>query len=189
MNYLQTVRTSGIALLAGLLLACAATTNVDYREGYDFSALRTLRLVPPAQPGSADTRINSPLVDERIRKAIVDRLRAQGYELVEADADADVTWQVTTRAGLESDRSGFSVGLGTFSRHSAVGIGYGFPGYDVDSYDESVLTIDVLDTATGTLLWRGSDSRRLTDGATPESLTRTVQELVGAVLAKFPPGR
>jgi hypothetical protein len=175
-------------MLAGLLLACATTTNVDYREGYDFKAIRSLRLVPPAQPGSADTRINSPLVEERIRKAISEQLRAQGFALVEDGADADLTWQVTTRSGLESDRSGFSLGFGTFSRHSAVGIGYGFPGYDVDSYDEAVLTIDVLDSADGTLLWRGSDSRRLNDGATPESLTEAVQDLVGAVLAKFPPG-
>lgn len=189
MNYRQLVRTSGIVLLAGLLLACAATTNVDYREGYDFSALHTLRLVPPAQPGTADTRINSPLVEERIRKAIVDRLRAQGFTLVESGADADLTWQINTRSGVESDRSGVSVGFGTFSRHSAVGIGYGFPGYEVGSYDESVLTIDVLGAQDGALLWRGSDSRRLTDGASPESLTKDVQELVDAVLAKFPPGR
>ncbi len=120
-------------------------------------------------------------------KAITDHLLAHGFEVVDANADASMTWQIATRSGLEGNDSGISVGFGTFGRHSAVGIGYGFPGYDVDSYDESVLTVDVQKAADDTLLWRGSSSRRLVDGATPESITKTVHELVSEVLANFPP--
>lgn len=187
MKYRQILYSIGIAVIVSTLSACATTTNVDYRAGYDFSAIRTLRLVSPAEPGSGDTRINSPLVEERIRNAIRDQLVAKGFTVIDAAADANLTWQLGTRAGLESDRSGFSVGFGTFSRHSAVGIGYGFPGYDVDSYDESVLTIDILQPVDNSLLWRGSDSRRLVDGATPETITETINDLVGRVLKKFPP--
>ena len=75
-----------------------------------------------------------------------------------------------TRTALESDRSGFSIGVGTFSRHSAVGVGYGFPDYDVESYDDMVLAIDILDVPDGAMLWRGSSSERLFDGGTPDTL-------------------
>ena len=187
MIYRQLMKLPVAAALCGLLLACATTANVDYREGYDFSSIHTIRLVPPARPGTSDTRINSPLVEERIQKAITDHLLAHGFEVVDANADASMTWQMATRSGLEGNDTGISVGFGTFGRHSAVGIGYGFPGYDVDSYDESVLTVDVQKAADDTLLWRGSSSRRLVDGATPESIKKTVHELVSEVLANFPP--
>ncbi|MEZ5541345.1 MAG: DUF4136 domain-containing protein [Pseudomonadota bacterium] len=175
------------AVMAALLGACATTTNVDYRSDYDFSTLHSFRLVPPATPGSSDTRINSPLVEARIAHAIRDHLAAQGYTVTDGDADANLTWQLTTHAGLESADTGFSVGIGTFSRHSMLGFGYGFPGYDVNSYDEGVLTIDMLRTGDDTLLWRGSDSRRLADGATPDSLTDMINDLVDRILRKFPP--
>jgi len=173
--------------MCSVLLACATTANVDYREDYDFSIIHEIRIVPPARPGNADTRINSPLVEERIRKAITEVLTAKGYGIVENNADANLAWQVSTRAGVESYDSGFSVGFGTFQRHSAVGVGYGFPGYDADSYDEGVLTVDILNAADNTLLWRGSSSRRLVNGATPQTITTTVHELVGDVLKNFPP--
>jgi len=189
MNHRQIIKLLGVGSLAGILLGCATTANVDYREGYDFSTIHNIRIMAPTQPGTTDTRINSPLVEERIRKAITDHLLAHGFEIVDGQADADLTWQVTARSGLESRDSGFSLGFGTFGRHSAVGLGYGFPAYDVDSYDEGVLTVDVLDTRDKTLLWRGSGSRRLVDGATPQTLTTTVQELVDEVLANFPPRR
>jgi len=187
MFHRQIVKLPGVAAMCSVLLACATTANVDYREDYDFSSIHDIRIMPPARPGAADTRINSQLIEERIHKAISDLLIANGYGIVESNADANLAWQVSTRSGLESNDSGFSIGFGTFQRHSAVGVGYGFPGYDVDSYDEGVLTVDILNAADNTLLWRGSSSRRLVNGATPQTITETVHELVSDVLKNFPP--
>jgi len=189
MNYRSAMKPAVVAAISGMLLACATTANVDYREDYDFSGIHYIRMMPPSRPGSNDTRINSPLVEERIHKSITDHLTASGFEFADSNADASLNWQLTTRSGLESYDSGFSFGLGTFRRHTAVGVGYGFPGYDVDSYDEGVLTIDILSTTDDTLLWRGSSSRRLVNGATPQTITTMVRELVNDVLANFPPRR
>ena len=172
-----------------MLTACATTVNVDYREGYDFSTTRSVQVAQQAQMVSSDTRVNSPLVDARIRKAIVDHLAAQGVAVVDGKADARLVYQVGTRSSMESYGSGISVGYGTFSGHSAFGLGYGFPGYDVETYDEIVLTIDFLDVQEDTLLWRGSDSERLGDGSTPDTMTGMINELVGDILSNFPPGR
>jgi hypothetical protein len=182
-------RTLLMLVLPVVLVACATTANVDYREGYDFSAIQKVRVASQAQSVSSDTRVNSPLVDTRIRKAIVDHLTAQGIAVVDDKAAASIVYHVDTRSGLESYNSGFSVGFGRFSSHSAVGVGYGFPGYDVESYDEIVLTIDILDVPESGMLWRGSSSRRLVDGSTPDAMTNMVNELVGHILANFPPGR
>jgi hypothetical protein len=175
---------------AGLLLsACATTTNVDYRQGYDFAAIHNIRINDPSLPTSSDPRINSPLVDQRVRTAITDYLTAHGYHIVASGEDARLAYQITTKSGVEGNNSGVSFGFGNFSHNSAVGVGYGFPGYDVDSYDEAVLTIDILDKGDGSLLWRGSSSRRLNDGNTPVKTTEMVNGLVTGVLGNFPPGR
>jgi hypothetical protein len=175
---------------AGLLLsACATTTNVDYSPGYNFAAIHSVRIDDPLPPSSNDPRINSPLVDQRIRTTITDYLTAHGYQVVASGEDARIAYQVTTRSGVESNYSGVSFGYGSFSHNSAVGIGYGFPGYDVDSYDDAVLTIDVLDKGNGRLLWRGSTSKRLDNGNTPERMTALVYGLVTEILDNFPPGR
>lgn len=182
-------RIFALLALSALLAACATPANLDYREGYDFSSIHSVRIEPVAQPVSSDTRVNSPLVDERIRKSIAAYLVTQGIGVVDSNADANLVYQVTTRTGIESDNSGVSFGFGTFRRHSAVGIGYGFPGYDVGSYDEMVLTIDILGVPDRAMVWRGSRSVRLADGSTPESITDMVNKLVGGILSNFPPGK
>ena len=174
---------------ACLVTACASTVNVDYNKNYNFNSIRTIQIVSSTQPTSSDTRINSSLVSARIKNAIVAQLNMRGYQVVETSADIALRYQLSTRSGVDSYGSGISFGLGHFGRHTGVGIGYELPGYDVDSYDESVLTIDILEGSSNKLLWRGSDSRRLTDGQTPESLDRTVNKLVSETLANFPPGR
>jgi hypothetical protein len=181
-------RIPGVLALVVMLAACASTTNVDYRQDFDFTSIKTIRLDPALQPASMDTRVNSPLVEARIRDAIAGHLAARGIAVGDGNADASLVYQVTTRSGVESYGSGVSVGFGTFSRHSAIGVGYGFPGYDVDSYDEMVLTIDILDVPDNAMLWRGSSSERLGNGGTPETMNEMVNRLVNDILSNYPPG-
>ena len=182
-------RILAVLVLPVMLAACATPTNLDYREGYDFSSIHSVQIDPSAQPASSDTRVNSPLVDARIRKAIMEQLATKGVSVVDGKADASLVYQVATRAGIQTDNSGISIGVGTFSHHSAVGVGYGFPGYDTSSYDDMVLTIDILDIHDSAMLWRGSSSVRLADGSTPETITSMVNKLVSDILANYPPGK
>lgn len=178
-----------IAMTSVLLMACATTTNVDYNKSYDFSSIHSIQVIAPEQPASRDTRINSPLVSARIKNAITRHLQAQGFSIVDENADATVLYQLDTRGGPGSYGSGVSLGYGHYRRNRAAGIGYSVPGYGADSYEESVLTIDIQDMKSHELLWRGSSARRLFDGMTPEKLDETVNKLVSETLENFPPGK
>jgi hypothetical protein len=79
-----------LLVLPVMLVACATPANLDYREGYDFSSIKSIRIEPPAQSSSSDTRVNSPLVDARIRKAINNQLTTQGIAVVDDNADASL---------------------------------------------------------------------------------------------------
>jgi hypothetical protein len=181
-------RTLCLMFIVGLLGACASSVNVDYDRQVDFRRLRTFALLDVPQIKTGDPRIDSPLVAKRIRTAILEILQAKGFVPEAQTPDFVVRYNIGIRQEVESDGSGISIGFGSFDHHSGIGFGYGFPAYEVESYDKAILTIDVLDGKTEQLLWRGSWGKRLYDGLTPEKLDQTIHSTVAEILARFPPG-
>ncbi|MDY6978331.1 MAG: DUF4136 domain-containing protein [Pseudomonadota bacterium] len=167
------------------LVACGTTVNVDYDQATDFAALRSYELQTRPVKISDDPRIDSSLMQQRVVTALRETLSQKGLR-ASPKADVRVSYRIDVKQEIETDASGVSVGVGTFSRNVGIGFGYGFPAADVESYDRIILTIDFHNPADK-LLWRGSDSRRLTSGSTPETLTRLVNELVTAILERYPP--
>jgi len=173
--------------IAALLTTCATTTNVDYDEKYDFSSIHSIKIVDPKLQATGDTRLDNPLMINRIRDAIKNTLRIRGYTLVSDNGDINLVYQLSKRSGVESASSGITFGYGTFGSHGGIGMAYGYPGYDVQSYDEGVLTIDMINAKDNFLVWRGSSSRRLYNGNTPKKSKKVVNALVAEILSRFPP--
>lgn len=174
---------SAILVLAG----CGTMVNVDYDKQANFQGLRTFVLMPTPETKTGDTRLDSPLVDKRIRDAIVATLSQRGYQQVKDKPDFAVAYQLGLRQEVDSSRATMTVGVGGFYPHSAIGMTYGYPGY-VESYERGILTIDVLQGSDKKLMWRGSSGRRLYDGSTPEKSTKEINAVVQEIIDKFPPG-
>ncbi len=176
-------------LLMLLLGACATPVAVDYDEKVDFTRLHTFALLPPPPPRTDDPRLDNPLLIQRILSVLREALLARGYREVQEDPDFRVSFQLGLRQGVEST-GGVSIGFGTYGGHGGIGMVYGYPGYDVSSYEEGVLTIDIL-APDKTLIWRGTASQRLseTGSRTPEESKREIRRIVDAILQRFPPGR
>jgi hypothetical protein len=170
-----------------LLAGCGTTVNVDYDKQADFKALRTFTLMPTPEAKTGDERLDSSLVDKRIRDTIVATLSQRGYRQVKDNPDFAVAYQLGVRQELDSSRASMTVGVGGFYPHSAIGMTYGYPGY-VESYERGILTIDILQGSDKKLIWRGSSGRRLYDGRTPEKSTKEVNAVVQEIFDKFPPG-
>ena len=169
------------------LTACGTTVNVDYDKQTNFSSLKRFILMPSPETKTGDERLDSPLVDKRVREAILATLKARGYKQVNSNADFSVAYQLGVRQEIDSSRASMSVGVGSYGRRSAVGMTYGHPGY-VESYERGILTIDVLQGSDKRLVWRGSSGRRLYDGRTPEKSDKEINAVVKEILDKFPPG-
>ena len=170
-----------------LLAGCGAMVNVDYDQQANFQALRTFTLIPTPETKTGDERLDSPLVDKRIREAIVATLLQRGYREVKDNPDFAVAYQLGIRKETDSQRTSMTVGVGTYYPHSAIGMTYGYPGY-VESYERGILTIDVLNGSDKKLVWRGSSGRRLYNGFSPEQSTKVINAVVKEILDKFPPG-
>lgn len=170
------------------LTACASPVNVDYDQKYHFSTIKTYRIADRAASKSGDQRLDNPFVEQRIIKAIRAELDRRGYVYNPEKADVRIVFHVQKRTGIESvPTTTLGYGMGPYGYYGGFGMAYGYPGYYVESYEEGVLTIDIVDNNKNTLIWRGSTSRRLYDGSTPEKSTRAINDIVAEILAKFPP--
>lgn len=177
-----------LLLVPFFIVSCASTVNVDYDQTYNFATVKTFSLQSKPAKISDDPRLNSPMMQQRMVSAIQAGFQAKGLRSDDKAPDVRITYRIDVKQEIESDRTRVSMGIGTYGRHVGVGVGYGFPASDVESYDSMVMTIDMTVPQTGKLIWRGSDSRRLYTGSTPESNTKLVNELVENILKKYPPG-
>jgi hypothetical protein len=179
-------------LVTGLLAVvagCATPPDIDYDPKFDFAPVRTFRVSDEPVVKADDPRLDSPLLNQRIHTAIVSVLRERGYSIVEQGADLDVVFSIGSRVKVDSSGPQMSVGFGRYGTSGGVGVGYSTP-TRVESYQEGVLTIDMIKPEADALIWRGSTSRRLSEGgSTPEKTTQSVNEVVAEILKSFPPGK
>jgi hypothetical protein len=172
------------AMIAILLFGCSTVkVSQDYDPATDFSIYRTFDWYPGPQPKTGDIRVDNPLLDERIRKAVTRELIAKGFRRVAGQVpDVYVAYHLTIRTKLEADTVHTGVGYGRYPY-------YGGVGYDtwVRQYDEGMLVIDIADAQADKLLWRGVGTRRVTETKNPQKSTEVVNKTVAEVLAQFPP--
>ncbi|HKK18362.1 MAG TPA: DUF4136 domain-containing protein, partial [Opitutales bacterium] len=122
----------------------------------------------------------SPIVDRRIERAIHRELTAKGFEPVSADPDFRVTFNTVTKTRTEIN----DFGPPPFRRYPYYG--YGGRRLHVDEYEEGTFLIDIIDSASKQLVWRGAYVKRLGWSAPDEA---EVQKIVSSILVGFPPGQ
>jgi len=174
-------------LLAGaLLLGCSGVkVRTDYDPAADFIALHTYAWLPTPREKTGDPRIDDPLINARIKRAVDYTLVAKGFSQAEAEkADFHVTFYVGIDRKL--DVTTMPRAYGYYGRWGGV---YGGATTYVDQYDVGTLLIDVIDRERNQLVWRGVGEARLRHSRTPEESERRIQKTVEAIFKSFPPGR
>ncbi len=178
-----------LALLTVLLLtACANPVSLDYDRNENFANYRTFSLLPVDKHRKGDVQVDNPLLAKRIDNAVIAELTSRGYKLVDSNPDFYVTYHLAVKTEIETRGSSVSIGVGTYGYRGGIGMAYGYPGYEVYSYDKGILTLDILTGKEKKLVWRGSTSRIVNEGATPESTDKVIKEVVLEILDNFPPG-
>jgi len=177
-------------LTALLLFGCSTAVSLDFDEKFDFSQLKTYNFIKPPKSVNGDVRLDNPLLARRITADIESNLTQRGFPKASKSPDFLVTYHLRISTEIASRNVGVRAGTGIYDRHAAIGMGYGYPEYQMYSYDRGILTIDILNGKTKTLIWRGSTSRRLyQDQGTPDESKKLVKAVVTEILEQFPPGR
>ena len=187
---MKTLMMAGVLSLS-LLTACTTlTVQTDYETSYDFSSLKTYAWLEGKAP-SNDIRINNSLIINRVVNAVNSNLQSKGYQLVDKDkADFLVTWF----GGIENK-----------IQQEIINSYYGYLGYDsaywgyrgywprysrsyTYEYQEGTLIIDVADSKSKQLVWRGTGRDYMDEKETPEQVTEGINQTVTGILEAFPPG-
>ena len=164
-----------------ILAACSShQVGYDYDRGADFSRYRTYAWVSGTQEATGDKRLDTSLVNARIRAAVDAQLRAKGYT---ASSNGPPDFLIAYHAGLKDMMKGASTqnyigdrAHGTFTTIS-----------DIQPYREGTLTIDIVDAASRQLVWQSSAKADVDPGLGPEERDARVNNVVRAMLAHFPP--
>ncbi len=195
---MRTIQTLAGSLTVLALAGCVSMrVQTDYDQDAAFGGLRTYELVDvtPGAGGDAggDPVFDNPLVERRIRDYVDAGLASMGYEKpISGAPDFRVSYRMVAReavqtyygyGGLYGGR-GFGHGFG-HGRHGGFG-GYG-PYYSRDVV-KCILVLDVVDSRSNELIWRGWARWIVSANPSPKQLGEDLNKAVLRILDEFPPG-
>ncbi len=163
-----------------LLLGCVSPTSYDFDHAAlgEMTAYRTFALDSRDARGEHQDVVLSPIVDRRLERAIERELLEKGFEKTSAAPDFRVSFNTVTRTRTRVSE----FGQPAFRGHPFYG--YRSRQFDIDEYEEGTFLINIVDTASGQLVWRGAYMQRLGWSAPDEA---EAQKIVHAILKDFPP--
>jgi hypothetical protein len=165
---------SGFLLTAGALYS--QDIHTDYDHGTDFSHYKTYTLLKVSTSDS--------LWDERVKSAISSTLTAKGLTEVASGGDLAVTASRTSqdKQTLETFYDGLGGGWG-WRRFG--GGGFGESMTTTDTYKVGTLVIDLFDSHSKALLWRGSSSGTLSNNS--DKNIKNLDKATQKMFEHFPP--
>jgi len=175
------LRFTRFALMAlpALTLAGCATMNVNsYLErGVDFAQYRTYAWGPTEALPTGDPRLdNNPFFKNRLEGAVEKQLTAKGFEKTTSTApDLLIHYHAHITQRFDVDTVDRERGYCSDNCEPTVG-----------AYDEGTLVLDMVDTRTNKVVWRGSarsvvngviDNQNLMEQQIDEAVRRMLDEL------------
>jgi len=161
-----------VLLLAGLVLAQKVTTDFD--RSADFSKYRTFMWIK--EPAN----MKDPLMKQRLIEAVNAKLMGKGLQLVTDNADLGVAVNVATQE--KHTLNTFYDGFGGW------GWGWGGPGNattTVETYEVGTMVVDLFDTKTKQIVWRGTATSTVPDK--PNKKEEKVEKALEKMFKDFPP--
>lgn len=171
----------------GCMIGCApVTVSYDYDDEADFARLKQYSWSDIPFKDQADE-----LTVKRFKQTIDRQLRSKGFVRTTAAPDFVIvlrSFTETVRDVVEwGPRYG---GYGGYGRYGGYG-GYGSYWYndrvDVYEYERSTFILDLIESTSGELIWRGKATGIVEPELTQEAKSKKTKETVTQLLKNFPP--
>ena len=158
-------------------MASAQQVKTDYDRSANFALYKTYSW--------EQVETKDPLNVDRIKHAVNAVLAARGWTLVDSRADIAVVAMEITRD--QQTLNTFYDGLGGgWGWRRFGGGGFGEATTTTDTYKVGTVVVDLFDTKTKQLIWRGSASDTLSDNS--DKNIKNLNESVDKMFKHFPPG-
>ncbi len=172
-----------------LVPSCSSIkVSQDYDIAVSFSKYTRFTFAEKDPHRQADSLYDNELINQRFYRIIKNCLQDKGlnYQGDTEGSDFIVSFNFTVRPKMDiyniSRQMGFS--YGSYNRYGGVGAR---TCTDISEFDQGILIIDIKDSPTQKLIWRGTGTDVISIYATPEEMNEQVKEMVTAVLRNFPP--
>jgi hypothetical protein len=172
-----------VSLFFATSVALADHVNVDYDRGVNFSKFRTFIWVE--KPVT-----DSPFMSDRIVEAVNGQLLAKGLEPVDSDADLCIEAKSSLQQRVEYTtyyNSWGGWGWGPGWGEPGWWYGWGGPGWATtyaDTYTEGNVTVDLIDRATGKVVWRGVFEDKVS--SKPEKQWKKMAKAISKMFEDYP---
>jgi hypothetical protein len=160
-----------MAMFFALTAASFADVKTDYDHNANFGQYKTYSW--------EKVQTQDPLLVDRIKEAVNEALTAKGWTLVNSGGDVSVVAIETTKN--QQTLNTFYDGMGGGWRWG----GFGDATTTTETYKVGTLVVDLFDTKTKHLIWRGSASDTLSSNS--EKNTKNLDKEVKKMFAHFPP--
>jgi len=159
-----------LGLLLVLMGCSPISVRTDYDEEVDFTAYESFQWMPVLKKKQKKIIKKNSFLDRRIRRAVEHELESQGY-YIEADGptDALLAYHIVVEAHVDVGYAGY---------------GYWGPRYHRRRYREGTIIVDVIDSETRQLIWRGSASGQV---GHPNGDPDQIKAAIAKIFEKFPP--
>jgi Domain of unknown function (DUF4136) len=171
-----------ISVLAGLMFLFAGITSAqqvktDYDRGVNFAQYKTYSW--------EHVKTKDPLDADRIKSAVNAALSAKGWTQVETGGDVSiVAMEITSnQQTLNTFYDGLGGGWG-WRRFG--GGGFGEATTTTETYKVGTVVVDLFDTKTKQLIWRGNSSDTLSNNS--DKNIKNLDKGVNKMFKNFPPG-
>jgi hypothetical protein len=186
-------------LLAALLLAgCASGPPkpvVDYKQDYDFSAVREIAFYAGSGQVSGSNPLQlSDIQRDRANRALRQALEKRGYVFVDDPAAADLllSWHLLTQQKTdvrtyETPAMGYPT-YGPYNRYSRYNCWSCMPTQTevrVQDYTEGTFIVDLIDSQLQKSVWRGVTQSRLKPNSSANQ--EKYNAAADAIFLSFPP--
>lgn len=169
-----------LALLIGAPGAgCGSGIKVatDFDRGADFSRLETYAWIAAGEGEAGARRTIRPESEQRVIAAVERELEARGYRAVAGDPDFKIGFFAVAEDETDEQVVYTDPKLGYVSGQTQVSV-----------FQKGTLVLFITDPGEEKVLWQGTATETFKDPS-QETINKKIDEAVGKMLSKFPPGR
>ncbi|NTU59133.1 MAG: DUF4136 domain-containing protein [Chlorobiaceae bacterium] len=179
-----------------MLAGCSSYSIVsDYDSSIRFGNYRNYNWAPvSAVKTGDDVLVKNPLVYKHIKKAVDRELAAKGFAMQEGrpgDFSVSIHAGIRERVAVGPPQAGLIYRPGYYRGRHWGGYTVGYDPYgaypNLTFYEEGTLIIDIIDTRSGDLAWRGVARGILKHYDSSEELHKELDDVVAKLLIQFPP--
>jgi len=162
-----------VLVAATALAACNPIyVNQDYDDEADFASYKTYAWVD-SPFAETDPKKQNTLLEKRIRGWADEELAKKGMQRVEENPDLTINFVGDADEATEIRTTGTGMGLDRNTR--AV------------HYEDGMVMIDMMDSGTKKLVWRGIAELTLSENPTTEEIDKRAHDAIRMILDQYPP--